>query len=111
PTPPWHACRPSTTGMRMLSLLRWSLGLCGAVLGLACMVAVSRSDEVAARASALGLVIHDANETLTSYCHEEDGTLWLVLPSGARFELLTSTCGLPNPGDGSFHPFDESVVR
>jgi len=39
----------------MLSLLRRSLiGLCGAVLGLACMVSVSRSDEVSARVSALG---------------------------------------------------------
>jgi hypothetical protein len=75
------------------------------------MVSVSRSDEVSARVSALGLVIHDADETLASYCHDEDGTLWFVLPGGARFELLTSTCDLPNPGDGAFHPFDASVVR
>ena len=96
----------------MLSLLRRSLiGLCGAVLGLVCMVGVGRSDEVSARATALGLVVHGADETLASYCREEDGVLWLVLPSGLRFELVTSTCDLPNPGDGSFHPFDEATVR
>jgi hypothetical protein len=98
--------------MGLLSLLRRSLiGLCGAALGLACMVSVSRSDEVSARVSTLGLVIHDADETLATYCHEENGLLWLVLPSGERFELVTSTSSLPNPGDGAFHPFDESIVR
>jgi len=98
--------------MNMVSLLRRSLiGLCGAVLGLACMVSVTRSDEVSARVSALGLVVHGAEETLAGYCHEEAGALWLSLPSGARFELITSTANLPNPGDGAFHPFDETVVR
>jgi hypothetical protein len=98
--------------MKMVSLLRRSLiGLCGAGIGLACMFGVSRSDEVSARVSALGLVIHDADETLARFCHEEDGTLWLVLSSGARFELVTSTRELPNPGDGAFHAFDESTVR
>ena len=99
-------------GMKMISLLRRSLiGLSGAVIGLACMVSVSRSDEVSARVSALGLVIHDADETLAQFCHEEEGALWLVLSSGARFELITSTCELPNPGDGAFHAFDEATVR
>lgn len=96
----------------MVSLVRRSLiGLCGAVLGLACMVGVTRSDEVSARVSALGLVIHNADETLARFCHVEEGALWLMLPSGARFELTTSTADLPNPGDGFFHPFDETVVR
>src|SRR5262245_23749870 len=98
--------------MNMVSLLRRSLiGLCGAVLGLACMVSVTRSDEVSARMSALGLVVHGAEETLSRFCHEEEGALWLSLPSGARFELITSTADLPNPGDGAFHVFDENVVR
>jgi hypothetical protein len=98
--------------MKMLSLLRRSLiGLCGAVLGLACMVSVSRSDEVSAQMSALGLVVHGAEETLARFCHPEEGTLWFTLPSGVRFELMTSTSELPNPGDGFFHPFDENVVR
>lgn len=96
----------------MVSLLRRSLiGLCGVVLGLACMVSVTRSDEVSARVSALGLVVHGADETLASFCHEEEGALWLTLPGGARFELVTSTAELPNPGDGVFHAFDETVVR
>ncbi len=96
----------------MLSLSRRSLiELCGAAVGLACMVSVSRSDEVSARASVSGLVIHDADETLALFCHEESGVWWFVLPSGARFELVTDPSQLPNPGDGSFHAFDAATVR
>ena len=52
-----------------------------------------------------GIVIHDADETLARYCRFEDGLLWLVLPSGSRFELVTSTAdpSITKPGDGSFH--------
>jgi hypothetical protein len=83
------------------------------LLGLALMTAIGRSDEVSARADdgSIGFVIHDAGEVLRDFCVTEDGELWLTLPGGARFELVTSTCGLPNPGDGAFHPFDEAVVR
>src|SRR5262245_10449144 len=103
---------PFLLGVEMLSLFRRSLiGLCGASIGIACTMNVCRSDEVSARVSTLGLTVHGPEETLASYCHEENGVLWLVLPSGSRFELLTSTCELPNPGDGAFHPFDEAIVR
>jgi hypothetical protein len=98
--------------MEICSLMRRGLvGFCGAAAGLVLMVSVGRSDEVAARASALGLVIHGPEETLRDYCRDEDGALWLVLPSGSRFELVTDPCQLPNPGDGSFHPFDQTTVR
>jgi hypothetical protein len=97
--------------MRTLSLFRRSLiGLCGAVLGLALMTTVGRTDEVAASASANGVVLHGPEETLRDYCRMEGDQLWLELPDGSRFELVTSTCGYANPGDGSFHPFDEATV-
>ena len=96
----------------MLSLLRRCLiGFLGAGLGLALMTSVGRTDEVAARASATGIVVHGPEETLREHCAVEDGTLWLQLPGGARFELATETSEFENPGDGSFHPFDEAVVR
>jgi len=61
-----------------------------------------------------GIVVHDAAETLRDWCRLDDaGTLWLVLPGGARFELVQSTADsvLTNPGDGAFHPFDAFEVR
>jgi hypothetical protein len=61
-----------------------------------------------------GLVLHDANETLALYCAlDADGRLWLQLPGGARFELITSISdpAIANPGDGSFHPFELAEVR
>jgi len=77
------------------------------------MAAVGRADEVPAGCSALGLQLHGPQETLRDFCRQEDGQLWLYLPDGARFELITSTAdpAITNPGDGSFHPFDEAVVR
>jgi len=60
-----------------------------------------------------GLTIHGVEETLRDFCVEQDGVLWLVLPGGARHELVTSTSdpAVTNPGDGSFHPFEEATVR
>ena len=60
-----------------------------------------------------GLVVHDASETLRDYCRTEDGKLWLVLPGGARWELVTRTSDplITNPGDGSFHPFDAHEIQ
>ena len=98
----------------MLPLLRRGLlGLLGSCLGLALMAGLGRSDEVATGATADGLVVHGPAETLRDYCRQEDGVWWLVLPGGARFELISSThdSQISNPGDGSFHPFSETVVR
>ena len=60
-----------------------------------------------------GIVVHDATETLRDYCRSEDGRLWLELPSGARWELVTSTTDpiIANPGDGAFHRFDVAEVQ
>ena len=66
-----------------------------------------------AAAHVAGIVMHDATETLRDYCRSEDGRLWLVLPGGARWELVTSTTDpiIANPGDGAFHPFDAAEVQ
>ncbi len=91
---------------------RISLGLAGTGVGVCLLVLTARADEVAGTTtSRSGIVVHDAANTLASYCRtDEAGTLWLVLPGGNRYELLTSTTGLLNPGDGAFHPFDAAVV-
>ncbi len=73
-------------------------------------------EELSARVIPLstGISVHDASETLRDWCRaDENGVLWLVLPGGARFELVTSTAdpAISNHGDGSFHPFDAIEVR
>jgi hypothetical protein len=100
--------------MGMVSLLRRvTIGLCGTLLGLALMTVVCRSDEVSAHAddATIGFIIHDAAETARDYCVSADGATWFQLLGGPRFELVTSTCEMPNPGDGAFHPFDADLVR
>lgn len=75
----------------------------------------ARASELSVPApSPRGIVVHDAAEVLSHWCHRDaDGRLWLSLPDGASFELVTSTTDplVSNPGDGMFHPFDASVVR
>ena len=86
----------------------------GAALGAICTAALAaRADELASGASAHGIEIHGAEETLRDFCRDEDGILWLVLPGGARYELVTSPTdpAISNQGDGAFHPFDEHEVR
>ena len=60
-----------------------------------------------------GLVIHGAEETLRHYCHaDSEGRLWLEIPGGARFELVTSVDDpvITNRGDGAFHVFEVREV-
>ncbi len=60
------------------------------------------------------IVIHDAAETLRDWCRADaNGVLWLRIPGGARFELVTSVSDsvVANHGDGSFHAFDAAEVR
>ena len=60
------------------------------------------------------IVVHDAQETLRDWCHPGvGGGLWLVLPGGMTFELVTSVDDplITNHGDGSFHVFDADEVR
>jgi hypothetical protein len=87
----------------------------GPALALAlALVAPARANEVQASSHAAGIRIHDATETLRQYCSTDaDGRTWLALPGSARLELITSTAdpAIANPGDGTFHPFDESAVR
>ena len=59
-----------------------------------------------------GVVVHDASETLRDFCLTEAGKLYLVLPGGSRWELVTSTTDpvISNTGDGAFHPFEPAEV-
>src|SRR5438105_424617 len=89
---------------------------CGALVVLVALSLATQAtaDELGASQVAHGFVIHEAGETLRDYCASDaSGTLWLTLPDGARFELITSTAdaAIANPGDGAFHPFEASEVR
>lgn len=89
-------------------------GLLGSAVALSLMAAVSRANEVPVDyAGATALTIHDADETLQQFCRFEGGKLFLVLPNGMRFELVTSTDdpAISNPGDGAFHPFAAAEVK
>ena len=115
PTRVAHSWRLSV-GMGSLAFTRRALvGLAGAFVVLAVMVIAAHADELSGVTEhATTLVIHDADETLARYCvSDSTGTLWLALPDGTRWELITSTQdpAIANPGDGSFHPFDASEVR
>ncbi len=81
---------------------RTALGLTGAMAALALMLSQAHA----------GVAVHGADETLSRFCRQEAGKLWFVLPSGSRYELVTSTAdpAIANPGDGQFHPFDDTEV-
>jgi hypothetical protein len=92
-----------TRGIALATLLLTTLSTPNAV-----------ADEIPAAAAPRGIVVHDAEETLRLHCATDaDGVLWLRLPGGARYELVTSTSDpvIANPGDGAFHPFDAAEVR
>jgi hypothetical protein len=81
---------------------------------LALIVGRASANELQVVGSARSFVIHNAQETLTRFCATDpEGRLWMTLPGGRSFELVTSTAdpAIANPGDGSFHAFDESEVR
>ena len=80
------------------------------------IVAPARANEVATGGlpTSGSFVIHDAQETLRNWCRpDSQGALWLVLPGGRSFELVTSTADpvITNHGDGTFHVFDAGEVR
>src|SRR5512134_3617923 len=84
------------------------------VFALALLAGGSRASELqSAQVRVAGVVIHDAQETLRDHCRVSDGRLWLELPGGACWELVTSTSDpcISNPGDGAFHPFEPAEVR
>ena len=72
------------------------------------------ANELQAGSASAGLVIHDTRETLRDFCATDaEGRMWLTVPGGARYELVTSTRdpAIGNPGDGAFHPFEAGEVR
>ncbi len=84
-----------------------------AVLALIAVTPIA-ANELGASSPSAGFTLHDADETLRDYCALDDqGRLWLTLPGGTRWELVTSTAdpAVANPGDGAFHPFDPAEVR
>jgi hypothetical protein len=98
----------------LASLRRALIGLAGACLTLALMIATARSNELPASAHVSGFVIHDAAETLRDFCATDaDGVMWFQIPGGTRWELVTSVSdpAISNPGDGAFHTFDSDQVR
>ena len=98
----------------MGSLARLARTVMIAALLSAAAVLPAPANEIAARSTASGLRIHEPDEVMRDFCRrEEDGSLWLVIPGGATWELVTSTMdgAIANPGDGSFHPFDAAEVE
>jgi hypothetical protein len=80
------------------------------------IAAPARANEVLSSGvtTSSSIVIHDAQETLRDWCRpDSQGVLWLVLPGGMTFELVTSTAdpAISNAGDGSFHVVDADEVR
>ena len=79
------------------------------------LAAPARANEVAAGGAPTSrdIVVHDAAETLRDWCHTDSrGVLWLVLPGGTSYELITSVSdpAVTNHGDGAFHAFDAGEV-
>jgi hypothetical protein len=105
-----HGMSSARTLSRRLSALT---ALAIVLLATAFRGSVAAASELRASAtSAGGILVHDADETLRDYCRNEGGRLYLVLPGGSRWELVTSTTDpeVTNPGDGAFHAFDRAEV-
>lgn len=99
--------------MDTLALVRRSLiGLLATSFCMVLLAVVARADEISASGSTDRIVVHGAAETLRDFTRLEDGILWLSLPTGASYELVTriDDPAILNPGDGAFHAFDESEV-
>ncbi len=76
-------------------------------------VSAASANELSASARGNGIVIHSAQETLEQYCSWDSGRLYLQVPGGARYELITDIQdpAIINKGDGRFHPYDASEVH
>ncbi len=102
-------------GTGLLDLARRALlGFIGILIGLGLVVLAVRADGATTAVNAPGVVVHDADETLTRFCSTDAaGTLWLTLPDGTRWELITDIAdpAVVNKGDGAFHPMDVAEVR
>src|SRR5262245_39244919 len=114
PSHEWHIRGVSGVGMETIALVRRAaIGLAASTLAALLLVAAARASEIGVGGDAHQLTIHGPEETLRDFCAWEDGVLWLVLPGGSRFELVTSTAdaAIANAGDGQFHPFAVDQVR
>ncbi len=97
----------------MGSLARLARTGLGAALLVVATALPAAANEIAARSTCTGVRIHGPAEVLAQFCHrDDDGALWLSIPGSASWQLVTSTDDpeISNPGDGSFHPFDETEV-
>lgn len=96
----------------MIASLRIRLALALMVALLASGSAAS-ANELQSSVRGLGVVIHDADETMANFCHWTDGKLMFDMPGGASWELVTDIDdpAILNHGDGRFHPFDANEVR
>jgi hypothetical protein len=84
-----------------------------AVAAFALAAAPATASELRASASHVaGIVVHDAAETLRDYCRTSADGVYLELPDGSRWELITSPAdpAITNPGDGAFHAFEPAEV-
>lgn len=104
--------------MKPLAFIRRALiGLLGTAIGTAALLITAHADEIQSAAVSpvrSGIVIHDVQTTLRENCRlDAEGRMWLELPAGQRFELVTSIDdpSIINKGDGSFHAFDAAEVR
>jgi hypothetical protein len=105
--------------MKPLALIRRALiGLLGTALGMGTLVMVAHADELngltADQAADGSIEILSAADVELRYCSKDaDGRMWLELPTGHRFELITdlSDPSIVNKGDGAFHAFDPAEVR
>lgn len=100
-------CRPQTLQRRLRPIAT-----------LAVVVLLPAARQAAAselRASAThvaGIVVHAADETLRDFCRSDGGRLYLELPDGSEWELVTSPADpeITNPGDGMFHAFEPGEI-
>ncbi len=93
---------------------RLSLGLVATLFALAATVLAAHANEMSgAPARAAGLRIVGPKETLERYGEWRGSKLWLVLPGGLEFELVTSVDdpAIANRGDGQFHTYDPDEVQ
>lgn len=89
-------------------------GVASTLLALATTALAARANELSARASAApGIRIVGPDDVLRDFCEWRGNVLWLVLPGGLEYELVTSVRDpvITNPGDGKFHPYDPAEVR
>jgi hypothetical protein len=93
---------------------RLALGLASTLLALATTALAARAGELSGSGSRHpGLRIVGPEEALKRFGEWRADRLWLVLPNGLEFELVTSVDDpvIANRGDGAFHPYDAAEVR